>query len=178
VVAATAAAVAASAASSSSSSSSSSAAAAAAAAPAAPTASPPSATEAEMDHHLHQQSRKQMASPEVAMAGDGEVFDQFCNATTLKSILGHFRHLCDLLKIKPTNFHQFYPKLKSKLRSWKAQALWKKFDQRANHKCYNRGKACLNTRVSPRARGSLRSSAVLKTDPTKRATRSLFPPSH
>lgn len=86
-----------------------------------------------------------MASPEVAMAG--EVFDQFCNATTLKSILGHFRHLCDLLKIKPTNFHQFYPKLKSKLRSWKAQALWKKFDLRANHKCYNRGKACLNTRV-------------------------------
>ncbi|XP_058793152.1 F-actin-monooxygenase Mical [Phymastichus coffea] len=96
-----------------------------------------------MDHH--QQSRKQMASPEVALAS--EVFDQFCNATTLKSILGHFRHLCDLLKIKPTNFNQFYPKLKSKLRSWKAQALWKKFDQRANHKCYNRGKACLNTRV-------------------------------
>ncbi|XP_032457373.1 F-actin-monooxygenase Mical isoform X4 [Nasonia vitripennis] len=101
-----------------------------------------------MDHlqHLqHQQNRKQMVSPDVALAS--EVFDQFCNATTLKSILGHFRHLCDLLKIKPTNFHQFYPKLKSKLRSWKAQALWKKFDQRANHKCYNRGKACLNTRV-------------------------------
>ncbi|KAJ8665000.1 hypothetical protein QAD02_006662 [Eretmocerus hayati] len=97
-----------------------------------------------MDHH-YQQSRKQMVSPEVAMAA--EVFDQFCNAATLKSILGHFRHLCDLLKIKPTNIHQFYPKLKSKLRSWKAQALWKKFDQRANHKCYNRGKACLNTRV-------------------------------
>lgn len=97
-----------------------------------------------MDHH--QQSRKQMVSPEIAMAS--EVFDQFCNATTLKSILGHFRHLCDLLKIKPTNVSQFYPKLKSKLRSWKAQALWKKFDQRANHKCYNRGKACPNTRVS------------------------------
>lgn len=91
-------------------------------------------------------NRKQMVSPEVAMAA--EVFDQFCNAATLKSILGHFRHLCDLLKIKPTNFHQFYPKLKSKLRSWKAQALWKKFDQRANHKCYNRGKACLNSRVT------------------------------
>ncbi|XP_023314724.1 F-actin-monooxygenase Mical isoform X3 [Trichogramma pretiosum] len=92
-----------------------------------------------MDH------RKQMVSPEVAMASDA--FDQFCSATTLKSILGHFRHLCDLLKIKPTNFGQFYPKLKSKLRSWKAQALWKKFDQRANHKCYNRGKACPGTRV-------------------------------
>lgn len=36
----------------------------------------------------------------------------------------------------------------SKLCSWRAQALWNKFDKRANHKCYNRGKACPNTRVS------------------------------
>ncbi|XP_063986319.1 F-actin-monooxygenase MICAL3 isoform X6 [Diachasmimorpha longicaudata] len=98
-----------------------------------------------MDHG-HQGGRKQLAvSPEVAMAN--EVFDQFCNATTLKSILGHFRHLCDLLNMRSNTFPQFYPKFKSKLRSWKAQALWKKFDQRANHKCYNRGKACPNTRV-------------------------------
>ncbi|XP_033221459.1 F-actin-monooxygenase Mical isoform X2 [Belonocnema kinseyi] len=93
----------------------------------------------------HLQGRKQIASPEVAMAS--EVFDQFCSASTLKSILGHYRHLCDLLKMRPTSVAQFYPKLKSKLRSWKAQALWKKFDQRANHKCYNRGKACPNNRV-------------------------------
>ncbi|XP_076668643.1 molecule interacting with CasL isoform X3 [Andrena cerasifolii] len=97
-----------------------------------------------MDHQ--QVGRKPPAnSPEVAMAN--EVFDQFCNAATLKSILGHFRQLCELLKIRPNTVSQFYPKLKSKLRSWKAQALWKKFDQRANHKCYNRGKACPNTRV-------------------------------
>lgn len=36
----------------------------------------------------------------------------------------------------------------AKLRSWKAQALWNKFDKRAAHKCYNRGKVCPNTRVS------------------------------
>lgn len=95
----------------------------------------------------HQQGRKQtMNSTEVAKAN--EEFDLFCNATTLKSILGHFRHLCELLKIRPNTINQFYPKLRLKLRSWKAQALWKKFDQRANHKCYNRGKACPNTRVS------------------------------
>ncbi|XP_043586072.1 F-actin-monooxygenase Mical isoform X7 [Bombus pyrosoma] len=94
----------------------------------------------------HQQGRKQtMNSTEVAKAN--EEFDLFCNATTLKSILGHFRHLCELLKIRPNTINQFYPKLRLKLRSWKAQALWKKFDQRANHKCYNRGKACPNTRV-------------------------------
>ncbi|XP_076758682.1 molecule interacting with CasL isoform X4 [Xylocopa sonorina] len=97
-----------------------------------------------MDHQ--QASRKQtMNSPEVARAN--EEFDLLCNATTLKSILGHYRYLCDLLKIRPNTINQFYPKLKAKLRSWKAQALWKKFDQRANHKCYNRGKACPNTRV-------------------------------
>jgi hypothetical protein len=38
--------------------------------------------------------------------------------------------------------------LQAKLHSWKAQALWAKFDKRASHKCYNRGKACPNTRVS------------------------------
>ncbi|KAL6437477.1 hypothetical protein ACFW04_005150 [Cataglyphis niger] len=91
-------------------------------------------------------NKKQVVnSPEVALAS--EVFDQFCNATTLKSILGHYRQLCELLKVRPNNINQFYPKLKAKLRSWKAQALWKKFDQRANHKCYNRSKACPNTRV-------------------------------
>ncbi|XP_032669621.1 F-actin-monooxygenase Mical isoform X2 [Odontomachus brunneus] len=91
-------------------------------------------------------SRRQAAnSPEIALAN--EVFDQFCNATTLKSILGYYRHLCELLKIRPNVINQFYPKLKTKLRSWKAQALWKKFDQRASHKCYSRGKACPNTRI-------------------------------
>ncbi|XP_076546406.1 molecule interacting with CasL isoform X2 [Osmia lignaria lignaria] len=97
-----------------------------------------------MDHQ--QPGRKQtMNLSEMAIAND--MFDQFCNATTLKSILGHFRDLCEILKIRPNTIAQFYPKLKAKLRTWKAQALWKKFDQRANHKCYNRGKACPNTRV-------------------------------
>ncbi|RZF36311.1 hypothetical protein LSTR_LSTR014575 [Laodelphax striatellus] len=94
---------------------------------------------------MEHQQRKVPVSPEVALAND--VFDQFCAASTFKSILGHHRHLCELLHIKPTNFPQFYPKLKAKLRSWKAQALWIKYDKRAAHKCYNRGKACPNTRV-------------------------------
>ncbi|XP_075230340.1 molecule interacting with CasL isoform X2 [Lycorma delicatula] len=94
-----------------------------------------------MDHHR----KTTPISPEVALAND--VFDQFCAAATFKSILGHYRHLCELLHVKPTNFPLFYPKLKAKLRSWKAQALWNKYDKRATHKCYNRGKACPNTRV-------------------------------
>ncbi|XP_034233046.1 F-actin-monooxygenase Mical isoform X4 [Thrips palmi] len=89
--------------------------------------------------------RKQPVSPEVALASD--VFDKLCSANTLKTILGFHRHLCELLHLKPGPFPQFYLKLKSKLRSWKAQPLWNKFDKRASHKCYNRGKACPNTRV-------------------------------
>lgn len=54
--------------------------------------------------------RKTLPSSDAALAS--EVFDRFCTATTMKTILGHFRHLCDLLRIKPTNFPQFYPKLK------------------------------------------------------------------
>ena len=77
-----------------------------------------------------------------------EVFDHFCHhANTLKSILRSFRYLCEILRLKPTEFPCFYPKLKAKLRTWKAQALWAKFDKRAAHKCYNRGKACAGQRV-------------------------------
>ena len=54
--------------------------------------------------------RKQPVSPEVAMAS--EVFDKLCLANTLKTILGHHRHLCDLLHLKPGPFPQFYLKLK------------------------------------------------------------------
>ncbi|XP_022161142.1 F-actin-methionine sulfoxide oxidase Mical isoform X2 [Myzus persicae] len=89
--------------------------------------------------------RKTLPSADAALAS--EVFDRFCTASTMKTILGHFRHLCEILCIKPTNFPQFYPKLKSMLCSWKAKALWNKFDKKASHKCYNRGKTCMNTRV-------------------------------
>lgn len=50
--------------------------------------------------------------------------------------------------MKSANADLFLIFLQAKLHSWKAQALWAKFDKRASHKCYNRGKACPNTRVS------------------------------
>ncbi|XP_050425009.1 F-actin-monooxygenase Mical isoform X2 [Adelges cooleyi] len=89
--------------------------------------------------------RKSLPTADAALASD--IFDRFCTASTMKTILGHFRHLCEILRIKPTNFPQFYPKLRTMLCSWKAKALWNKFDKKASHKCYNRGKACMNTRV-------------------------------
>ncbi len=77
-----------------------------------------------------------------------EVFLHFVNqANTLKSILRTFRYLCEILRLKPQEMPLFYPKLKSKLKSWKATALWTKFDKRASHKCYMKGKACAGQRM-------------------------------
>merc|ERR550519_2133117 len=84
-------------------------------------------------------------SVDAALAG--EIFDHFCNAGTLKSILRSYRYLCEVLRLKPNQLPYFYPKLKAKLKTWKAQALWTKLDKRAAQKCYNRGKACQGTRV-------------------------------
>ncbi|XP_066256405.1 F-actin-monooxygenase MICAL3 [Euwallacea similis] len=76
-----------------------------------------------------------------------EYFEHFLNATTLKNILGYHRSMSELLHLKPNVFPQFYPKLRANLTSWKAKALWKKFDARISHKCYGKGKACAGTRV-------------------------------
>ncbi|XP_031346646.1 F-actin-monooxygenase Mical-like isoform X4 [Photinus pyralis] len=83
----------------------------------------------------------------VDAAKANDAFDHFINAGTLKSVFGCYRNICELLHLKPNVFPQFYPKLKDNLTSWKAKALWKKFDARASHKCYARGKICPNTRV-------------------------------
>ncbi|KAG5890928.1 hypothetical protein JTB14_019871 [Gonioctena quinquepunctata] len=76
-----------------------------------------------------------------------EYFDQFLNATSLKHILGYYRGLIDNIHLKPNVITSFYPKLRSNLTSWRAKALWKKFDARASHKCYQKGKLAAGTRV-------------------------------
>ena len=84
----------------------------------------------------------------VDAAVAGEVFDHFCSANTLKSILRSFRYLCEALRLKPAQMPHFYPRLKSRLRcSWRAQAMWAKLDKRAAHKVYRAGRACANQRV-------------------------------
>lgn len=62
------------------------------------------------------------------------LFDDFSSATTMRNILGLYRSICDTISLRAAPINEFYPKLKSKIRSWKAQALWKKFDARASHK--------------------------------------------
>lgn len=62
------------------------------------------------------------------------LFDDFSSATTMRNILALYRSICDTISLRAAPINEFYPKLKSKIRSWKAQALWKKFDARASHK--------------------------------------------
>ncbi|XP_068620554.1 F-actin-monooxygenase Mical isoform X2 [Battus philenor] len=89
---------------------------------------------------------RKMTSPESALAA--EKFDNFCSAGTMKQILTLYREICTTLNLKPNRLPDFYPELKAKLaNSWKAQALFKKFDLRANHKIYGKGKICSQTRV-------------------------------
>lgn len=87
----------------------------------------------------------QAMSPESALASD--IFDQFVSAGTFKAALSTYRQMCDVLQLSPSPLPAFYPRLKAKLRSWRAASLWAKLDKRAAHKCYNRGKACAGMRV-------------------------------
>ncbi|XP_044752612.1 F-actin-monooxygenase Mical isoform X2 [Coccinella septempunctata] len=87
------------------------------------------------------------AGTTISQAQALEYFEQFMGATTLKNILGYFRTMCELIHLKPTYLPLFYPKLKAMLNGWKAKAIWKKLDSRANHKCYGKGKIGEKTRV-------------------------------
>ncbi|XP_071050107.1 protein-methionine sulfoxide oxidase mical3a isoform X9 [Onthophagus taurus] len=102
-------------------------------------------------HHNnhHSQSTVHRGRPvsqhEEALANNS--FEHFLAASTLKTIFGTYRSICEHLHLKPNCIPYFYPKLKAHVNSWKAKPLWKKFDARVNQKCYNRGKSCPNTRV-------------------------------
>ncbi len=47
---------------------------------------------------------------EQALACDQ--FDKFCNANNLKDILQGYQNLCCTCSLSPTNFTEFYPKIK------------------------------------------------------------------
>ena len=77
-----------------------------------------------------------------------QLFDQFCHATTCKAILSTFQQLCDHVGLSHADHRHFYRRLRARVNTWKAHALWVKLDKRAAHKEYRRGDACSNTNVS------------------------------
>ncbi|XP_034484699.1 F-actin-monooxygenase Mical isoform X4 [Drosophila innubila] len=94
-----------------------------------------------------QQQQALLMAEHAAAAEAAELFDLLCVATTMRQILALHRAMCEAVGLRPSPLNDFYPKLKVKVRSWKAQALWKKFDARAAHRVYGKGNACTGTRV-------------------------------
>ncbi|XP_056658039.1 F-actin-monooxygenase MICAL2 isoform X4 [Monodelphis domestica] len=76
----------------------------------------------------------------------GQIFENFVQASTCKGTLQAFNILIRHLQLDPSDHRNFYSKLKSKVTTWKAKALWNKLDKRGTHKEYKRGKSCMNTR--------------------------------
>lgn len=79
----------------------------------------------------------------------GQLFETFIQAATCKGTLQAFNILCRQLDLDPSDYSAFYHNLKSAVTSWKAEPLWNKLDKRASHKEYNKGNACIDTRVRP-----------------------------
>ncbi|XP_077177936.1 F-actin-monooxygenase MICAL2 isoform X2 [Paroedura picta] len=76
----------------------------------------------------------------------GQLFENFVQASTCKGTIQAFNILTRQLELDPLDNRNFYTKLKLKVTSWKAKALWNKLDKRANHKEYKRGKSCIGTK--------------------------------
>ncbi|XP_071974968.1 F-actin-monooxygenase MICAL2 isoform X6 [Engystomops pustulosus] len=76
----------------------------------------------------------------------GQLFENFIQATTCKGTLQAFNILTRQLDLDPKDYRHFYSKLKSKVTSWKAKALWNKLDKRYSQKEYKKGKACAGTK--------------------------------
>ncbi|GAB0189859.1 F-actin-monooxygenase MICAL2 [Grus japonensis] len=76
----------------------------------------------------------------------GQIFENFVQASTCKGTIQAFNILTRQLELDPLDSRNFYTKLKSRVTTWKAKALWNKLDKRASHKEYKRGKSCMNTK--------------------------------
>ncbi|XP_075611303.1 F-actin-monooxygenase MICAL2 isoform X4 [Balearica regulorum gibbericeps] len=76
----------------------------------------------------------------------GQIFENFVQASTCKGTIQAFNILTRQLELDPLDNRNFYTKLKSRVTTWKAKALWNKLDKRASHKEYKRGKSCMNTK--------------------------------
>ncbi|NXN40624.1 MICA2 monooxygenase, partial [Rhinoptilus africanus] len=76
----------------------------------------------------------------------GQIFENFVQASTCKGTIQAFNILTRQLELDPLDNRNFYNKLKSRVTTWKAKALWNKLDKRASHKEYKRGKSCMNTK--------------------------------
>ncbi|XP_054251944.1 F-actin-monooxygenase MICAL1 [Indicator indicator] len=72
-------------------------------------------------------------------------FERFLHAGECQEVLGCFTKLCQQLGLQGSGL-QLYHGLKAALNYWNAKALWSKLDKKADHKDYDQGTACANTK--------------------------------
>eukprot|EP00794_Sanderia_malayensis_P015645 gene15645-17224_t len=84
--------------------------------------------------------RRQKLSPD-------ELFGLFSDTTGFEENLKLFEDLLDSLQINKNEHREIYPKLKTKLTSWKCQSLWDLIDSRGSHAEYEKGKVCSHLNV-------------------------------
>ncbi|XP_028915419.1 F-actin-monooxygenase MICAL2 isoform X7 [Ornithorhynchus anatinus] len=76
----------------------------------------------------------------------GQIFENFVQASTCKGTLQAFNLLTRQLDLDPQDHKNFYPRLKSKVTTWKAKALWNKLDKRATHREFKRSRASMSSK--------------------------------
>ncbi|XP_069479738.1 F-actin-monooxygenase MICAL2 isoform X2 [Ambystoma mexicanum] len=76
----------------------------------------------------------------------GQLFENFVQASTCKGTLQAFNILTRQLELDPLDYRNFYTKLKAKVSTWKAKALWNKLDKKTSHKEYKKGRSAINTK--------------------------------
>lgn len=87
----------------------------------------------------------------------GKLFENFIHASTCKGTLQAFSVLCGQLDLDPADSSAFYSSLKAKVTTWKAKALWAKLDKRMSHKEYQKGQACVGTKVTEHSKAGCHS---------------------
>lgn len=77
-----------------------------------------------------------------------QLFEDFCAANSLKTILGLFHKFCECVKLRPNDYRTFYTRLKERMSfSWKWKSFQSKLDRRAAQKEYGKGQHCSHNKV-------------------------------
>ena len=74
------------------------------------------------------------------------VYEQFVGCKDLLDTLETFRHLCSVCKVNTKNHKNVFNSIKTSLKSWRSQQLFKKLEKKSQHADY-KNKPCGRTRI-------------------------------
>jgi len=81
------------------------------------------------------------------LAAAAKHFEKFYESEVFADILDNFASVCELLKVQPGNFVNFYPELKANLKSCRGMNLFKLLDERAGNPVFNDNMHAANTKM-------------------------------